>query len=363
MRAYSELQEAAALRVPRVVTIVLNWNGWTDTIECLQSLFAIRYPNHRIVVCDNGSQDESLDKLQNWSACEGIAFEAFESPAHALREQRESPPFVTFIQTGANLGYGGGNNVGVRYALERLGADYVWILNNDTVVDAGALGEMVRLAQAHADVAIVGSKLLRYGDAKRIQALGGGRLAPFFARDTQLGRGRTDRPANDNVIDLQHVVGASMLVSAEAVRDVGLLDESYFLYREETDWCIRMRRSGWRLMYCPHSIVRHKEGRSAGFKSVIHDYYSVRNMLFLIRRHYPEAIFTAVVASFCYTVAPKLARRQFGRLRVVLRAYMDFFRGLRGKQLSPDELYAAVRARPLPRAQGSSQDDRVLIPD
>jgi GT2 family glycosyltransferase len=260
---------------------------------------------------------------------------------------------VIFIQTGANLGYGGGNNVGMQFAIERLGARFVWILNNDTVVQPGALSALLDFAAAREDVAVIGSRLMNYYEPECIQALGGGSFTPAFAHDVQFGRGsRADTRANES-FDLHHIVGASMFVRVRAVRQVGMLDESYFLYREETDWCIRMRNAGWRLAYCPTSVVHHKEGRSAGFKSLLHDYYSVRNMLYLIQRFYPLSLATAFAASAVRALGPKLVRLELRRAAIVARAYADFFRGICGKQLNPEELMA-VDAPSAPALQEAS---------
>jgi len=354
------LRGADAVREPNVVTIVLNWNGWLDTVECLESLLQIPYRNHRIVVCDNGSRDGSLEHLRAWAGASAVPCASFDSIDTAFADALAELPVLTFIQTGGNLGYGGGNNAGIRFALERLAAQYVWILNNDTVVDRDALEAMLRFAQARPDVAIVGSRLIQYFNPELIQALGGGYFQPALGRDMQLGRGRSAHRLADRAVDLDHVVGASMLVRAAAIERVGLIDESYFLYREETDWCIRMRRDGWRLAYCPESVVLHKEGRSTGFKSLLHDYYSVRNMLHLIARFYPYALATAVIASLFYTVVPKLGRLRFRRLAIVLRAYADFFRGVRGKQIDPDAMLApALRLGP---AQGLPKVHRAQQP-
>ena len=172
---------------------------------------------------------------------------------------------------------------------------------------------------------------MQYHSPDTIQALGGGRFNPRWALDTQIGRGQHTHEAVDQLIELEHVIGASMFIRSDVIRDVGPIDESYFLYREETDWCLEMRKQGWRLFYCPQSIVWHKEGHSAGFKSGVHDYYAVRNMLYLVQKHYPQHLTSAFLISFWRAVAPKVARLQFRRLIYVLRAYYDFLRGVRGK--------------------------------
>ena len=349
--------------LPKVVSIVLNWNGWLDTIECLESLLRSEYANHQIVVCDNGSQDHSIERLTEWAdgllqvkhdvvqdegrswsyrpAPKPLRYQLYNAPDEAFSVRSIGDVPIVFIRVGQNLGYAGGNNVGIRYAIEILGAEYVWILNNDTVVDRHAISHFARAFELRPDAAVLGSRLMQYDAPDTIQALGGGRLNPRLARDTQMGRGRRTHDALSEPVELEHVVGASMFIRGDAIEDVGLLDESYFLYREETDWCLQMRKSGWNLMYCPESIVWHKEGHSIGFKSVLHDYYAVRNMLYLVKKHYPEHLASAFVFSFWRATAPKFARLQWRRLGYVLKAYYDFLRGVRGMtDVVPDHLFA-----------------------
>ena len=127
------------------------------------------------------------------------------------------------------------------------------------------------------------------------------------------------------------MIGASLLVRAAAVRDVGYIDESYFLYREETDWCIRMVRHGWKLFCSPTSLVWHKQARSIGFKSPLHDYYAVRNVLHLVRKFYPASLPTAFAYFACRSIAPKLARFEMARLYAVCLALRDFAIGVKGQ--------------------------------
>lgn len=340
--------------------MVLNWNGWLDTIECLESLLRSDYANHQIVVCDNGSQDHSVERLTEWAdglievkgrvedharmweyrpTPKPIPYRLYNSQEEAFTKLPVTQAPLIFIRNGSNLGYAGGNNVGMRFAIEILRAHYVWVLNNDTVVDRRAISYFAKAFEVRPDAGVLGSRLMQYQSPDTIQALGGGELRPRFAVDTQMGRGYRSHEALERPMELEHVIGASMFIRSEAVNSVGLLDESYFLYREETDWCIEMRKNGWRLLYCPESIVWHKEGHSVGFKSALHDYYAVRNMLYLIQKHYPEHMTSAFIASFWRAAAPKLFRLQFGRLRYVIKAYYDFLRGVRGKSEVDPDLY------------------------
>ena len=346
-----------AEKTPKVVVVVLNWNGWLDTIECVESILRGEYANIQIVVCDNGSSDGSLQRLCEWAdgtlevesaISEGgrrwayrpvpkpLAYVQYtRTEANARLPSRE--PKLVFVSIDNNLGYAGGNNVGLAYALAEADVDYVWILNNDTVVERDTLARMVATAETDKRIGMVGSTLLHYRTPHAIQALGGGHFSRIFGRDYQIGRGRRLHEESDEAFDLEHVVGASMLIRTPTIRDVGLLEESYFLFREETDWCIQMRQRGWRLRYCPGAIVWHKEGKSIGSKSALHDYYSVRNMLFLMQKFYPQNLPLAVVFLAIISIPPKLVRLQFKRLKYVIKAFSDFFRGIQGSgDLLPD---------------------------
>jgi GT2 family glycosyltransferase len=316
----------------RVVAIVLNWNGWQDTIECLESLLACETAPEHVVVCDNGSTDGSLSHLREWAAARSLPFALHTSPNAAMHAQGRDVPWLIFIENGSNGGYAAGNNVGIRFALERMGADFVWVLNNDVVVDPQALERMLATARDNDDAAMIGSALLRYDAPDTIQALGGGYIRPVFCHDTQLGRGKPIGEAGTTAVQLDHLIGASLLVRAGAIANTGLIDESYFLYREETDWCIRMRRRGWKLLCCPDALVWHKQARSIGFKSSLHDYYAVRNVLRLVAKFYPLSLPTAFGYFACRSLAPKIMRGQFARAGAVCRALIDFSLGVRGRR-------------------------------
>ena len=345
---------------PGVVAIVLNWNGWLDTIECVESLLRSTLPPKQVVVVDNGSVDDSMDRICEWAdgllvpehlseitggwsyrpAPKPLAHSRFASPAEAFDGTGAPETPLVLISVGENLGYAGGNNVGLHYALTRVRPEYVWILNNDTIVERHALERKLLVAQSNEQIAIVGAKLLRYQDPSKMQALGGGEVFPALGMDSQIGAGLDGSLASTIPIELEHVIGASLFVRAAAIESVGLMDESYFLYREETDWCLKLRRKGWKLVCCPVAEVWHKQGASIGYKSALHDYYSVRNMLFLLYKHHPKQFLPAFFMIAFRSTAAKIARFQFRRLWFVLKAFGDFFAGVRGRTHSEQELLA-----------------------
>lgn len=338
---------------PRVYVILVNWRGWGDTIECLESVYRQRYPNFRVLVCDNGSPDDSVERIRSW-ARGGLEVVADVQPE--LREL-SSPPVVKpidlqeydrdsaerggtgsdsdspliLINTGGNLGFAGGNNVGIRYVQARGDAAYIWLLNNDTVVDPNALGKMVEVAERGSHVGMVGAKLLYYDRPGVIQAIAGGPLKRWRGMATHLGEGEEDHGQWSDEVDVDCVLGACLLVRCDVVREIGLLDERYFMYSEELDWCWRAREGGWRAVYAPGSVVWHKVGRSAGQKSPFQEYHSARSTLLFMEKHFPHLLPVAFAYSLYRVLLPKLVRGQPARARAVLRAFRDFARSRRAE--------------------------------
>jgi GT2 family glycosyltransferase len=220
---------------------------------------------------------------------------------------------LLLIQTGANLGFAGGNNVGIRYALSRGDCDYVWLLNNDTVVEPDSLSAMVRMAEADPKLGICGSQLRSYTPPHEIQTLGGRRYSRWSGRTRPLQELTT--PQISTVPGApDYVEGASMLISRRCLDAVGLPEESYFLYYEELDLAARVRPA-FHLGYSPESVVYHKEGASIGSahvrsnRSALSDFYQARNRIVFSRRYHPWFLPSVLTA----TALGALQRLMIGR--------------------------------------------------
>lgn len=319
------------MNLPRVYIVLLNWNGWKDTIACLESLSGLDYANARWVVCDNGSSDESAARLHDW-AMEGVAAgrlslaeldrDAALSGGDSGRDAR-----LTLIQTGANLGFAGGCNVGIAYALARRDADYVWLLNNDTVVDAQALTALVKRAKESDAPGIVGSTLCYLDAPDRVQSLGGGTFSPLRAMTRHIADGQTRRDlseaeARQVEATMDYVVGASMLVSRRFLERVGLMQDDYFLYFEEIDWAERARRidPSLTLGFASRSVVYHKVGASAGThsRSLLSLRYLTANRLRFVKRFYRAYLPLARLAVL-WEGSKALLKGRIGEARLVLR--------------------------------------------
>jgi GT2 family glycosyltransferase len=286
------------LSVNRVYIIIVNWNGWQDTVECLQSLQHLEYAPFTVIVCDNGSSDDSVSRIRNWADQQKLSHIEYQRVEAEAGGQADLNPWLALINTGANLGFAGGNNVGLRYALARGDAKYCWLLNNDTLVEPDALTHLVARMERQPSAGVCGSTIRLHHDPERIQALGGGHYCRWIGLPWHYGRFTRPRKAiNQERAEswMNYVEGASMLVSRQFLEEIGLLCEDYFLYFEEADWAIRAK-GRFSLGYAPKSVVYHKVGGSIGTSSnparmsYTSDYFNIRNRLLFTRRFYPAAL-------------------------------------------------------------------------
>jgi GT2 family glycosyltransferase len=331
---------------PHVAIVLLNWNGLQDTIECLDSVFRLAYDRFTVILCDNASTDGSVEQIRAWSRNPVPAGEAGRRPdlPHGGRplptsirlaeltrqevEQGQRAPDdarIVLIHNGANLGFAQGNNIGLGYCLGQDAIDFVWLLNNDVVVDSRALTELVACASSEADVGGVGATIYEYAEPGVVQAAGGGvfsrwNIIPRLIRTPRRDRGRPAQAAPT----LDFISGACMLVGVDELRRVGLIDEAFFIYCEDVDIGVRIRAAGKTLLHARDSKIWHKGGSTLGHRSPRHDYYTVRNTLGVVRKHYP--LMTPVVASYLLyrAILPKIVRRQWKRIGAAWRGYRDY---------------------------------------
>lgn len=256
-------------QVPKVSIIILNWNGLEDTIECLESLKKITYPNYEVIVVDNGSKGNDAQVLQ----------ERFGDYIHLIRNEQ-------------NYGFAEGNNIGMRYALANSQLGYILLLNNDTVVAPEFLSEMVRVADNDRGIGITGSKIYYYNNPNQLQFVWGkvdfwrGRVIQTpKVLSGKIKRLEMDKGQYDHIAEADWVTGCCFLVRRSVLEDIGLLDESYFSYWEETDYCMRAKKAGSRIVYAPKAKVWHKLEQSVKKVTGFARYYMVRNRFRFMRKH------------------------------------------------------------------------------
>ena len=319
---------------PRVSIIILNWNGWRDTVEALESLYQIKYPNYQVVVVDNHSEDDSIERILEY--CDGslevespffeydpnnkpvkvleieeeelknsegeildetkITFSSsleaennFEQVKNAISSKNPSSQVknhLVLIKNHENHGFAEGNNLGMRYALKNLDPDFLLLLNNDTVVDPYFLSELLNQV---GNAGIAGSKIYFYHDRDLIQSLGfkirwsRGEMVSvgYMSRDEYKSRDGSKNYGND----LDAVSGCSMLIRREVLDEIGLFNEKCFLYYEDTDICLRAKRAGFKIVCADRSKLWHKDSASSKKISGTREYYSARNLFLFMRKY------------------------------------------------------------------------------
>ena len=294
--------------MPNVTIIIVNYNGSSDTRECLRSLAQITYPTYDVIVIDNGSRDKE--------------------EAYALQKNF---PDVTVIRSEENRGFAGGNNIGIKVAEER-GSDYVLLVNNDTTVDAKFLDAMVAAAEADAHIGMVGAKIYYHAQPEMIWYDGGLFSWRKGAQHAHIGT-RDAQPNDATSRRTDFITGCAMLVRMSAIKKIGLLEESFFMYHEDADWCLRARKEGFLLVVAPGAHVWHKIARSAVAlgEPRIH-YYDARNMLLLARRNASFPVRTWIYGkSFFYFIKQivKLAVLPSKQAisKMIMRGIFDFYKG------------------------------------
>lgn len=305
-----------------ICVVVVNWNGWRDTIVCLESLLALGGGPMRVVVCDNASKDDSVIELQRWLKARLPSWQPSEDECGFLGPAGAGGVLsVHLLCLQRNEGYAGGLNAGIRWAQQRWSLRGFWLLNNDVQAQPGALEALVGAHAGTPGAGICGSVLMQWDEPQRVQAVAG-----IYRRWLGVGWHETKVPAGDADVSLavDYPVGASMYVAAEYLDKVGPMDPGYFLYYEEMDWAERGRRLGYRPLVALRSRLRHKEGASTGShggvrnKSLISERYGVINRLRITRRFWPS-LFPLVWLSLLLVVADRLWHGERARAALVLR--------------------------------------------
>lgn len=241
--------------------IVLSWNGREDTERCLEGLAAVTEPPIQVVCVDNGSTDGSIEAV------------------------RDRHPDVHLIENGQNLGFSGGCNIGIRWALSQ-GAEWVVLVNNDAVVAPDAIAGFAAAAEQHPEAGMIAGKLYLADPPDRIWYAGQRFLAWLGYSGRHRGEGRRDGPRYDRIRPTDRANGALMAVSRAAIEEIGPLDEELFAYVEDVDWSLRARGAGFEVLFAPGARAWHRVGASAA-GAAHNSYYGTRNMVVVCERHRP----------------------------------------------------------------------------
>jgi len=353
---------------PKVYIILLNYNNWADTIECLESVLRNDYPNYQVIVVDNNSPNNSMEYLKAWAEgkldvwvnpnnpLRSLSFPPVPKPipyVYYTREEAEKggnpeleenlknkiPKDITskypivFIQSGDNLGFAGGNNVGIRYALTKNDFDSVILLNNDTVIKGEAISILVNVRLEFGEQAIYGGRIYYYSDPEKIW-YDGGRFNEWIGRTIHLniGKLKTEVKNSQVIKEVNFITFCYVLIPKFILDKIGLLDESYFMYVEDLDYSYKVWKSGYKLYHVVNSEIWHKVGASSGEDEIseFSAYWMMRSRVrFIISR----LTYAKKIASIYFLIITRPIRFLFFYIKrakyvinAQIRGFIDGFR-------------------------------------
>ncbi len=274
------------MTAPLVYVLVINWNGRAHLRECFDSLLASSHPNAKFLLVDNGSIDDSVDYMKREFG--------YEKRIEILRIEK-------------NAGWSGGNNAGIEYAL-RAGADYIFLLNNDTATGPDAIAHLVAAAEADARIGALAPKILLYDHPQLLNSVGLDAALTGAAWDR--GLGQKDGPEWNEVRSVAGVCGAAMFLRAGVLRETGLLPSDFEIYLDDLDLCLRIWSAGYTIQTCPAAVIRHKFSATMGEgKWARRKYYlNTRNRLRVILRNYPATHATRILGHYVHAECRAIGR-------------------------------------------------------
>lgn len=296
-----------------ISVIVVNYEKYEDTFACVESILKSETTQEfKIIVVDNASPNESWEKFQ------------------ILKDNEK----IVLLKSDENKGYCAGNNIGIKYSLEKLNAEYIWILNPDTLVKKNTLQELYDFAITKEDLGILGCKLVYYPDTQFLQGLGGGDYGIYKYGELKPGPhifhledSKTKLP---EVVELDLIIGASMFIPTKVFEKVGFLNERFHLYSDETEFCLRVTKFGFKNYAISAATVYHKEGWRQKEQQLSAVYYTTRNSLFMIKELFPQNIRRNFFISFLRIFA-YLKNLKFKEAKYQIKALHDFIFNIDGK--------------------------------
>jgi hypothetical protein len=341
----------------KAAVILINFNAWHDTIECLESLLRIDYTNYFIIVYDNGSSDSSLEHLLKWAEGKegftpprgrhkGLVYPLIKKPlpCHLLdsggKTLKKSGALAKLylVRGNKNLGFAGGNNAAIEIALDK-GANILALLNNDTVVERGFLKPLVDFLLEDKKHGAAGGAIFYYSRPEKIWAAGGGFLNPLTARSRHFLLERPRSALPEKPCELDYTTGCLMAVRADTIKRAGKMDEDYFLYYEESDWAMKLHKAGYGLFLVPSSRVYHKVSTTTERSgSLIVKYYFTRNRIHFIKKNFrglKRRIALVIVTIHCISrvIFHMFVKMNGRKARLLARALRDGLSGRMGEYL------------------------------
>lgn len=282
---------------PLVSIISINYNDAAVTMDMLKSLQQLSYTNYEVIIVDNASPTDNPDIIQ------------------------ETYPNITLIKSDKNLGFAGGNNLGVREAK----GEYLLFINNDTIVPSGFIEPLVQTLQNDVAIGMVSPKIKFHWDDTLIQYAGYTQMSHWTIRNNSIGYHQKDDGRFDQEGETESIHGAAMMIPKRVVDEVGTMTEIYFLYYEEHDWAQMIKRAGFKIYYQPKSYILHKESLSTGKFSPLKTYYIARNRIVFARRNFTSLHLCISLLFQAFVSIPKntltfLLKRQFEHLKAFWKA-------------------------------------------
>jgi GT2 family glycosyltransferase len=292
-------------RQPLVSIIILNYNQLKVTCEFIESARSLTYPNYEIIMVDNASAEDPTGHI------------------------RKFYPEVKLIRNEKNLGFTGGNNVGIQAGT----GDYFLIINNDTEVVSDLLERMLEPFESDPSVGVVSPKIRFYSHPHIIQYAGFTEVNPFTGRNKPIGGNMEDRGQFDTPGYTAYAHGAAMMVKKEVIKKVGVLPDIFFIYYEELDWSAHIRRAGYKVYYQPSALIYHKESITMGKESPMKAYFHNRNRILFMRRNTTVMQFMFFTLFYLFLVVPKTIVKY--SLKGQVEHLKNFFRGLYWNLVTP----------------------------
>jgi GT2 family glycosyltransferase len=300
---FRPLSELLNMSLPLIITIILNTNRCEDTLACLASLRMSLYPQNKIIVLDNSSTDGSVEAIHNRF------------------------PEVQIISLEENLGYAGNNNVGVELAIKQ-DADWVFVLNEDTVLDSECISRLIEVGESDPKIGVVGPMVYHYDEPDIIQSAGG-MLGPYW-ESIHLAKNEKYDSQFIEPHSVEWISGCAIMVKRDAINQVGMIDQRFFYYWEETEWCMRIGKAGWRIIHVPSAKIWHKGVQRNYHPKPSVTYYSTRNRLLMLAKHQASlrvwiySWFQILRTLTSWTIKPKW-RCMREHKNAMLRGLLDFF--------------------------------------
>lgn len=345
-RDKSKIHHDNAKKWPKVSIIIINWNGWRDTIECLESILNVDYDNIEIIIIDNASSDESLKKISSWcnqrgTYCQQLSYKLDDFGNGSIIERfniennsaKNSIQPILLIELAENTGFCLGNNIGMKLAASN-GAKFFLILNNDTIVTPSFLKPMVEVAQQEKNIGLVGG-VICYAENPDSIWFAGGSFDKYLESKREHDGDIYSADKFERIFDTEWVSGCMTLIPIRTYNQVGGYFEGFFIWSEEWDYSLRAKKAGFRLVIASKARIFHKVGHSLGVMKPLSYYYGTRNRLILKRMHLPRSLRWPFLAFFLLSRIPRYSnfalQGRWDLIKAGGAAIRDYFLGKNGK--------------------------------